>query len=700
VTNGSIKQHEIENILYGEESKFGYLFPYRKELPKVEKHILSDVFQQNKTLDKIVLENMLNIDYIGWAAKVLLNLDLFPMQIALIQTMWEKPFPMLVACRGGSKTFTLAAYVTLRAVLEQGTKIVIVGAGLRQAKLVFGYIENIWNNSPILREIAGGGKKSGPRQNVDLCYFTVGASSIVALPLGDGQKIRGFRANVIIADEFQSIPEDVFDIVVRGFAATTKSPVDEARIISMIKKLEEHGAPKEIIKSLSSERAAGNQIVYSGTAYYEFNHFYKKFSMWKQILESKGDPDKVAEIFGGANNVPDNFNYKDYAIMRIPHNHLPIGLLDQRQLAHAKAVLPKNIFNMEYGAIFVPDSDGIFPRSLIEACTVGPSKTIATPDGDITFLPRMHGEKGRKYVIGIDPAAERDRLAIIVIEIWPNHYRIVYCWSTNKDDFNKKKKNGLIQEDDYYGYCCAKIRSVVSTFNPIRIEMDSQGGGYALSEMLRNTKLIDTDKKEYPIYEVIDREEPKFSDGCADGPHILHLVQPSNDFNAQANICLHKSFETKRLLFPAFDTVQMYSALMAEKANEIKIDTYEECVNNIEELKNEICTIQLTETATGKDRFDTPTTNVGSLDGKVKKGRMHKDRYTALLMAHKFIYDTEIQVDPVINYDEVVGGVQKHLELKPNEGMYRGPGVGRMTNGQDWLNRGGNFGGVKNQEKL
>ena len=37
--------------------------------------------------------------------------------------------------------------------LYPNTKIVIVGAGFRQAKVVFEYMETIWRNAPILRDL-------------------------------------------------------------------------------------------------------------------------------------------------------------------------------------------------------------------------------------------------------------------------------------------------------------------------------------------------------------------------------------------------------------------------------------------------------------------------------------------------------------------------------------------------------------------
>lgn len=696
------QQALLNDLLYSDQGKYGHLFTFRDKVPTINKHIFTDLKQCKEPLDEFVLRRMLDIDYIGWTAKVILGLDLFPIQIAMLQMIWNTPFPMIIACRGGSKSFMLAVYAVLRAILDPGTKIVIVGAGLRQARLVFNYIDTIWGNSPMLRGIVGGGKKAGPRQNVDLCYFRVGESIIYALPMGDGTKIRGFRANVVIADEFASIPEDVFDIVVRGFAATAKTPVEEARKIAFDKNLAKIDLPPDVKKKLIIDdgKMHGNQIIYSGTAYYAFNHFAKKYQMWQDIIRSKGDEDKIAQIFGGENLVPDSFNYKDYSVIRIPHTHLPDGLLDLRQLSHAKATLPRNIYLMEYGAVFVKDSDGFYPRSLIEGCTVYPNKTIETPDGNVTFTPLMRGIKGPKYVMGVDPAAERDNLAVTITEVWSNHYRLVYCWAVNKKEFIKRKNLGLITDEDYYAYCCSRIREIVRLFNPVRIEMDSQGGGYAVAEMLRNKKLLDTDKGDFPIYEVVDFNEPKSTDGETDGRHILHLVKQSSEFNQDANIALHKSLETRTLLFPAFDSVKMYSALEAEKSMGIVFDTYEENVFNIEELKNELCTIHMSETATGRERFDTPqVVTPGAVEGRQRKGRLRKDRYTALLLSHKYIYDTDIAPDEDIDYEDIAGNIEKRTKPGKNEVMYRGPGVGRMRNAQG-ARQGDIFKAIKRGKKI
>ena len=354
---------------------------------------------------------------------------------------------------------------------------------------------------------------------------------------------------------------------------------------------------------------------------------------------------------------------------------------------------------MEYQAIFVRDSNGFFSRSMIESCTSKPHNPVVTPYGEIEFNPMMNGVKSRKYGIGIDPGAERDNIGIVILEFWKNHYRIVYCWSCNKTVFNKNKKAGLIDACDYYAYCCAHIRKLCKLFSPVRIEMDSQGCGYPLAEMLRDKKTVNKDLGEFPIYEIIKEDEMNTTDEETDGPHILNLVKPTNEFNSSCNICLHKSLETKKILFPSFDTVVMQAALMIEKAKSIYIDTFEECANNIEELKNELCTIQQMETATGKDKFDIPTMAkaTGATEGKSVKGRLRKDRYTSLLYIHKYIHNLDNSNTVLVDYTDVPGNFRR-IENKKDTSLYVGPGMAHMANSEDWISGKSSFIAIKRGE--
>jgi hypothetical protein len=227
-----------------------------------------------------------NPEYFSFICKEMLNIEILPTQALMLREMWNRKFPMLIASRGFGKSFILSVYAILRALLMQNRKIIVVGAAFRQSKILFEYMDTIWRNSPILRDIVG--SNGGPRRDVDMCRLTIGDSIITCLPLGDGSKIRGQRANDIIADEFASIPREIFENVVAGFAAVTASPVENVRRIASRKKAIELGQGLEESKEANEE--GGNQIILSGTAYYDFNHFAEYWKKWKQIIQSKGHP--------------------------------------------------------------------------------------------------------------------------------------------------------------------------------------------------------------------------------------------------------------------------------------------------------------------------------------------------------------------------------------------------------------------------
>jgi hypothetical protein len=80
----------------------------------------------------------------------------------------------------------------LRCTLNPGIKVVGIGAGFRQSKLIFEKAEELWNNSPILRSICD--NSSGPKRENDKCVLRVNDSTLTVLPVGDGQKIRVYMA--------------------------------------------------------------------------------------------------------------------------------------------------------------------------------------------------------------------------------------------------------------------------------------------------------------------------------------------------------------------------------------------------------------------------------------------------------------------------------------------------------------------------
>ena len=173
-----------------------------------------DIENPDRHLVKLLKEP----EYFGATVKLLFDVELHPIQIAILQEFWLRPFPMFIASRGFGKSFLLALYAFLKCVFVPGTKIVIVGAAFRQSKVIFEYMETLWRNSAIIRSIFDG-NDDGPRRDVDRCTMRLGTSWAIAIPLGTGEKIRGLRAHIIIADDFASISSEIYETVVSGFAA-------------------------------------------------------------------------------------------------------------------------------------------------------------------------------------------------------------------------------------------------------------------------------------------------------------------------------------------------------------------------------------------------------------------------------------------------------------------------------------------------
>ena len=566
-------------------------------------------------------------------------------------------------------SFILALYSILKCIFEPGSKIVIVGSAFRQSKVIFEYMENMWNNSAILRSIFTG-SNDGPRRDVDRCTIRLGDSWTIAVPLGTGEKIRGLRAHIIIADEFASISPEIYETVVSGFAAVSSNPIqnvkEEAKKQAMIK----DGIWTDALEGLQSRK--NNQAIIAGTADYSFKHFASYWKRYKAIIESKGDEQKLKELFNG--EIPSSFDWRDYSIIRMPYELVPKGFMDDKQVSRAKATIHTGIYNMEYAAVFTEDSDGFFKRSLIESCVTSDTKPIYINDQEILFDVSIVGNSENQYIYGVDPASEKDNFSIVVLECHPTHNRIVYCWTTNRNNFKERQKTGLVQEHDFYGFCARKIRNLMKSFPPLRIGMDAQGGGIAIEEALHDPNKLENGEK--LIWPIIDPNKAKDTDDKS-GLHILELVQFARaDWTSQANHGLRKDLEDKVLLFPRFDSVSLALALDRENQDILDAefnnlyDSESGCILEIEELKNELTTIVMTQTSSAggaRDRWDTPDVKLPN----GKKGKLRKDRYSALVIANMLARQLNRAVEPV-QFD-VIGSNLRNSGGKGNGDLYKGP---------------------------
>ena len=202
----------------------------------------------------------------------------------------------------------------------------------------------------------------------------------------------------------------------------------------------------------------------------------------------------------------------------------------------------------------------------------------------------------------------------------------------------------------------------MKTFPPKVIGMDAQGGGVAIEEALHDPRNLESG--EHLIWPTINYDKSKDTDSQP-GLHILELIQFAKaDWTAQANHGLRKDFEDRVLLFPRFDQLTLGLALDKEGKDIMEADltplydNLSECILEIEDLKNELTTVVMTQTSTGagaRDRWDTP--EVKMQNGK--KGRLRKDRYSSLVIANMLARQTRQKL-AAPQYD-VIGGNRERL---------------------------------------
>lgn len=608
---------------------------------------------------------MMQPEYFSFVCSQILNIELYPLQGVVLQELWAHKFPMMIGTRGFSKTFLMAIYCILRMLLLPGRKIIVGGAVFRQSKLVFEYMETIWNNAPLLRDICGGGETQGPTHGTDVWTFRIGDSVLKAIPIGhSGDKVRGLRANDLLVDEFSSLNRDIFETVLSGFLTVKSNPIESLKLAA-------RNRMQRLLNIQVDDPLNGNlvdnQLIITGTAYYEFNHFCDYWKKWRSIIETGGDKKKLEQIFQSS-----KIDWKQFAILRVPVELVPDGFMDSEQITRSRATMDVGTYEMEFGACFSKDSNGFFKRTLIEGATASPDNSIKMIGGEtILFGAKTIGDIDKKYVISVDPASEIDNFAVTVLELWQEHRRVVFSWTTNKKDFKERREAGLIDETEYYSFCARKIRELMKVFPCELIAMDSQGGGHAIVEALHDKDKLR--QGELPIWPIIG-EKPADTDGEV-GLHIIKLVNFADaNWTSEANHNLKKDLGDKTLLFPFNDAVDLAMEFAKHGDDTSIYDTLEDCIYEIEEMKNELCSIIITKTPSGRDRWDTPDTK---LPGS-KKGKLRKDRYSSLLIGNMEARTLQKLV-PMPEYNFSVAWASKSDKV-PEFGA-------KMYSGPDWAAR-------------
>ena len=585
-------------------------------------------------------------------------LNLMSFQAVMFEMMWRRKFPMILASRGAGKSFLLALYAVIKCLLVPGEEIVIVGKAFRQSKKVFEYAERFYNTSPVIKEAVDSSfkmfnvKRNSPiSHGSDRHEFHIGLSKIIALPLGaDGESIRGQRASVLLVDEFASVNEEILEIVVTPFLSVHKDPQKSAALYDFLGRLKKLGADDALLDKIMTKRGGGNQMIISGTASNQFNHFFTYWKHYQNIIQSGGDPKIIRKALSDKmdiateeidpNDVEDLCStWKEYCVYKLPYTSIPRGFLDQAMVARNRVTFSSARFAQEYLVEFPSETGGFITMEMIRQST-------PQPPSQIPVKVELFGQPGARYVVGIDPARQQDYFAISVVKLTGSgSYQFVYCRA-----FQRRE----------YTVVAPFLIELSRRFNIELIVMDAGGGGTIVRDLLCDPNTV---KNRNDIIWDKDDERAKYK---TYGRKILQMMNFNNQWVDDAIHGMRSDIEHGRMQFPIPSIVASDEEMMAQyckfvqknqseifaktshgnwtkeaqrlfdsindellgRTNEAGDHIEDGVLDHISEAIREICSIeQQGIPGASTVRYDLPKIDRGSSDVR------HRDRYTSTLLA-------------------------------------------------------------------
>lgn len=179
--------------------------------------------KEQKTLDKIGDLASYFREYPHLFAKHYLNVDLHPFQDILLYEMFHNDFSNIVACRGLGKTWIIALYAVIKAILYPGSQICVTSSKLKQAievlkKIQLDFcIKHEWGSDLLNLEIK---KILLSAEDPQIIFY----NGSVIYAVAANQNARSKRSTDNIYDEYVQMDPDIIDDILQPFLTSKRRP--------------------------------------------------------------------------------------------------------------------------------------------------------------------------------------------------------------------------------------------------------------------------------------------------------------------------------------------------------------------------------------------------------------------------------------------------------------------------------------------
>ena len=571
---------------------------------------------------------------ISYTVELFFGIKLFPFQALAIKGMFVSDYSMFVFSRGLSKTFSTAIYILLECLLNPRARIGVIAGSFRQAKLIFGKMEDILSKPEAKLAKDCGFKIT---KGTDMWTAVIGSGQAVALPLANGERLRGFRFNRVVLDEFITIPEKIFTEVIQPFLGVIENPVIREEMEALEEQLIERGEMTEEEKYVWPN----NKLIILSSPSFKFEYMYKLFRQYEALIFGE-DASQTNDEYTEEVEKDDAYRL----IMQLSYDCAPRTLYDKNLLAQAKATMSEMQFQREFGAQFVDESDGYYRLSKMVACTI--------PDGEFPAV-EIVGKGKDEYVISFDPnwagnsSADHFAMHVFKLDRVAKKGYLVHSYAIAGVD--------LKEHMFYFHY-------LLTHFNIVGMCGDYNGAVQFISAC-NESQLFKDSKISIQCIEEVDFDDPeKYQEelllfkkqyNVTDKKYCF-LRKPSSTWIRVANEMLQAAIDHRRILFASravfehFDEQRKKSVpiealkwdlgLAKMSHGAAMIDFIDHQKNIIELTKAQCANIEVTSNPQGSQSFGLPQ----ALKRQKGPNRARKDSYSALVLGNwfmKILFDSD-----------------------------------------------------------
>ena len=538
-----------------------------------------------------------------FTVELLTGQRLYPFQEIILKGMLNRNFNLSVFSRGIGKTYLAGVFCYLQCIFEPNSKIIVAGPTFRTARFILSSIRDLLQKkeAQMLAQVMG-----RCAFLPDEWKFSINGGSIIAVPLTE--KLRGYRANILVLDEMLLLPPTIINEVLMPFLVSPQDQAERKTVREREDRLIADGRMEEKDRKVFVNKA---KMIALSSASYTFQNLYSTYTDWREKIE---DPKIITDA--------------TYFVSQLSWDAVPETMVDKNIVEAGRSNVGATAsFQREYGAQFTDGSDSYFSmRKML--------KQSLPPNEEPSIL--LRGNPSKKYILGIDPnlsnSENADDFAMCLLELDEEAQDAVIV------------NQYAVAGKDMYDHI-QYLYYLMTHFNIVLVMIDNAGSQFIESANASETFTRANLKINNLEWDTIAENQDFIKEIVKVKGEYNHINNKicvkqyfTTEFIGKANICLQSCIDAGNVWFgsPANGSEMIMNKLLnCSVAMDLtgfkdKLEFIDELDDLIKRTRNQMALIEFTSSSRGVEHFQLPS--------KLMRGkgdmRARRDSYSAFLLAN------------------------------------------------------------------